>query len=253
MNYVPSQKVKAAAILELRRRAKPQDEHLRYDGEDGIIRFASEILHITLTSYQEDILRTLVTHRRIAVRGPHGLGKTTLSAIVVLWAVATSTTDTKIVTTASAWRQLTKFTWPEIRKWASKADWDKLGIKIRIGKELLELSIKLPNREAFAVASDNPALIEGAHASRLVYVFDEAKAIPIGTWDAAEGAFSGAGGDTVNEAYALAISTPGESSGRFYDIHARKAGLEDWAVRHVTLQEAVAAGRISSEWADVLR
>lgn len=222
----------------------------RRDYSKDIVGFVRDILHADPAEYQIEILNSFITQKRIAVRGPHGLGKTTLSAWVTLWAISTSEVDTKVITTASAWRQLTKFTWPEIRKWVAKADFASMGIQIRRGKELLELSIKLPNKEAFAVASDNPALIEGAHATRLVYVFDEAKAIPLGTWDAAEGAFSGAGGDTVNEAYALAISTPGESSGRFYDIHARKAGFEDWAVRHVTLEEAIAAGRISREWAE---
>jgi len=82
------------------------------------------------------------------------------------------------------------------------------------------------------------------HADRLLYVFDEAKAIPGPTWDAAEGAL--ASGDC----YALAISTPGEPQGRFYDIHSRKAGYGDWWVRHVTLEECVDAGRVSEEWAD---
>ncbi|MBC9729280.1 hypothetical protein [Streptomyces sp. TRM68367] len=38
--------------------------------------------------------------------------------------------------------------------------------------------------------------------------------------------------------------------GRFYEIHKRAPGLEDWWVRHVTLAEAIAAGRISSQWAE---
>jgi hypothetical protein len=39
-------------------------------------------------------------------------------------------------------------------------------------------------------------------------------------------------------------------SGRFYDIHSRKAGYEDWSVIHVTLADAIAAGRIQPEWAE---
>lgn len=154
--------------------------------------------------------------------------------------------DVKVVTTASAWRQLTYYLWPEIRKWAQVAKWGKLenGTQIRYNKELLEYSIKMPSKEAFPVASNNPSLIEGAHASTIIYVFDEAKAIPDGTWDAAEGAFS------TGNCYALAISTPGESSGRFYDIHSRKPGYEDWTCRHVTLEEAIAAGRVDQKWAD---
>ncbi len=125
-----------------------------------------------------------------------------------------------------------------------------VGMDVTRHRELLELSFKLPGKEAFAVASNDPDLIEGAHAQHLIYVFDEAKAIPNNIWDAAEGAFSTAGDDTDSVAYALAISTPGDTSGRFYEIHAKRPGLENWWTRHVTLEEAIDAGRISAEWAD---
>jgi len=222
-----------------------------YASEDGIVRFVRDVLGVDdIAPYQEEILRALVVHKRVAVRGPHGLGKTCLASWVVLWLITVYPDDTKVPTTASAWRQLEKYLWPEIRKWAARARWESFGINMRRGKELLDLAIKLPYAEAFAVASDNPAYIEGAHAKHLGYVFDEAKAIPAATWDAAEGAFSNAGADTDNVAYALAISTPGEPNGRFYEIHKREPGYEDWWVRHVTLDEAIAAGRISREWAE---
>ena len=159
--------------------------------------------------------------------------------------------DWKCPTTASAWRQLSKYLWPEVHKWSRKLRWDKVGrdpYDLRI--ELQTLGLKLSTGEAFAVASDDHNTIEGAHADHMLYVFDESKTIPQQTWDAAEGAFSGAGGDTVQEAFALAISTPGEPIGRFHDIQTRKAGYEDWHTRHVTLEEAIAAGRISAEWAE---
>lgn len=153
-------------------------------------------------------------------------------------------------TTASAWRQLTKYLWPEIHKWAPRLNWGAIGREPFNANELMKRSlVRLPTCEAFAVASNNAAYIEGAHATVLVYLFDEAKEIPNETWDAAEGAFAQAGKDTAAEAYALAISTPGEPSGRFYDIHARKHGYDDWFAYHVTLEMAVEAGLISAEWA----
>jgi hypothetical protein len=189
------------------------------------------------------------------VRGPHGLGKTALAAITILWFALTREAqgaDWKCPTTASAWRQLTKYLWPEIHKWAKRLRWERIGFRGAFNetRELLSLSLKLSFGEAFAVASDNPELIEGAHADSILYVFDESKAIPAATFDAAEGAFSNAGADTANEAFALSISTPGEPVGRFYDIQKRKAGYEDWNVRAVTLEETIAAGRVSREWAD---
>lgn len=94
------------------------------------------------------------------------------------------------------------------------------------------------------MASDKPALIEGAHADQGVYIFDEAKTIPDETWDSAEGAF--ASGDWL----AFSISTPGPKTGRFYDIHARKPGLTSWYTRHVTLKEYIKSGRINEQWAE---
>jgi hypothetical protein len=197
--------------------------------------------------YQDEILSMLPTHRRVAVRGPHGLGKTSLMAWVLLWfALTRDGDDWKAPTTASAWRQLTKFLWPEIRKWARRLRWDKLGrspFDARL--ELQALGLKLRTGEAFAMASDVPELIEGAHADHMLYEFDESKTIPGATFDAAEGALGGPG-----EVFALAVSTPGEPHGRFYEIHQRKPGTEDWWTRHVTLDEVIAAGRVSREWAE---
>ncbi len=204
------------------------------------------------TLYQDEILAELVARKRAAVRSPHGAGKTAIAAWATLWmALTRDGEDWKVPTTASAWRQLTHFLWPEIHKWARRLKWDKVGRgSFDRNSELMTQSLRLASGEAFAVASNEAALIEGAHADSLLYVFDEAKEIPVETWDAAEGAFSGAGGDTPAEAFALAISTPGAPVGRFYDIHSRKSGYGDWWVRHVTLDECIVAGRVSREWAE---
>jgi hypothetical protein len=204
------------------------------------------------TPYQLEVLRELPEYKRVALRGPHGLGKTALAAWIVLWFALTRDAmpagDWKAVTAASAWRQLSHYLWPEIHKWSRRLRWDVLGRNPFDGRtELLQLMLKLDHGEAFAAASDKPDLIEGAHADRLLYVFDEAKSIPSPTWDAAEGAL--ASGDC----YALAISTPGEPQGRFFDIQTRRPGYEDWMVRHATLQECIAAGRVSPEWAEQRR
>ncbi len=191
------------------------------------------------TNYQNEVLgRFDAGERRVAVRGPHSLGKTSLAAWLMLHFALTREQlgyDWKAATTASVWRQLSLYLWPEIHKWAKRLRWDRVG---RTGPfnertELLDLILKLEHGQAFAVASDRPEAIEGAHADQLLYIFDEAKAIPPATWDAAEGALAG------GNCYALAISTPGEPQGRFYEIHARRPGFGDWSVRHVTKEEVI--------------
>ncbi|MFD8820759.1 hypothetical protein ACFV1C_00070 [Streptomyces sp. NPDC059605] len=206
-----------------------------------------------ITAYQGDIMDALARRRRVAARGPHGLGKTTTGSLVVLWFATTrdaAGVDWKVLTTASAWRHLSVYLWPEIHKWARRIRWDVLGrAPFNDLTELLTQNLKLEHGAASPVASNKAELIEGAHADSLLYLIDEAKIVPDDTWDAIEGAFSGGRMDGFPEAFALAISTPGPTTGRFYDIHRRAPGLEDWYTRHVTLEEAIAAGRISEEWA----
>lgn len=205
------------------------------------------------TKYQLTNLNALVTERRVCVCGPHGLGKTTTNAWAILWFALTRDAegvDWKVPTTASAWRQLTNFLWPEIHKWARQLNWDVIGRKPFGQYELLQQNLKLTYGEAFAIASDNPAAIEGVHADQVLYLYDEAKAIPASTFDATEGAFSGSGGDNDIEAFALASSTPGEPNGRFYEIQSRSPGFEDWHPIRVTLDDTIAAGRVTKEWAD---
>ena len=197
-----------------------------------------------LRSYQAEALFNIVRYRRESVRSLHGVGKTAIAALAVHWFATTRNLvvnkDWKVLTTASSWRQLTRYLWPEIHKWARRIKWDKvLREPYNSRTELLQLQLKLSQGEASALASDDPASMEGAHADYLMYIFDESKSIPSNTFDAAEGAFAGQG----NEAYAFSISTPGDPSGRFYSIQLRRPGFEDWHVSHITLAQAQAEGK----------
>lgn len=200
------------------------------------------------TNYQNEIATKIATVNRVSARGPHGLGKTALMAMAVLWFALTrdgdKKQDWKVVTTASAWRQLIKYLWPEIHKWARRLKWEMIGRPPFHRDELLTLTLKLKTGSAFAVASDDPGLIEGAHADQILYIFDESKSVAPATFDAAEGALG------TDGAKAIAFSTPGEPSGRFYDIQSRKAGYQDWWVRHVKKDEVIAAGRMVAKWAE---
>lgn len=205
-----------------------------------------------LTPYQADALAELVTYGRLAIRGPHGLGKTTLLAWAVLWFAQSREAAGirwKVPTTASAWRQLQHYLWPEIHVWAHRLRWDLLGRAPWGPNELQVLRLRLRLGGAWAQSTDNPALIEGAHAPHILYVYDEAKMIPDAIWDASEGAFAGSGART-DQAWAMAASTPGPPAGRFYQISRRAPGFSDWRTRHVTLDEAIAAGRVSRQWAE---
>lgn len=242
-----SWQLQADALLRLRQRQAPNTFKVQYRNDPvAFVHDCIDWKDEQPAPYQDEILELLAANRRVAARGPHGLGKSALASWAILWfALTRDGEDWKIPTTASAWRQLSRFLWPEIHKWARRLRWDKIDRgPFNENSELLSLNLKLKTGEAFALASDNAALIEGAHAANLLYIFDESKTIPPPTWDSAEGAMSS------GDCYWLAISTPGDPNGQFHDIHARRPGFEDWQVRHVRLEEAIEAGRISQEWAE---
>lgn len=243
--------VRAATELELRRRGgsvSPVAFAERYWSKPSA--WVMDAFHFrpdeTPAPYQLASLDLLHERKRLAQRGCHGLGKTAEAAWAILHFAATREAagiDWKVATTASVWRQLSLYLWPEVHKWIKR-------MKVLPGTrrwrpdEVQVMNLKLTHGQAFAAASNDKDKIEGAHASEMLYVLDEAKAIPSDTWDAVEGAFA------QGNAFAFAISTPGAAVGRFYAIHSRKRGYEDWEVSHVKLEEAIAAGRVSQEWAN---
>ena len=208
----------------------------------------SFIPSVSPADYQREILENVVPKVRVSVRGPHGLGKSTFMSWLLLWYALTREAmgvDWKVLTLASAWRQLEKFLWPEVHKWARLLNWSALGRTPFTESELHKLSLSLGHGEAFAISSDVPEAIEGAHADYIFYIFDESKIIPDKTWDSAEGAFA-----SGTETFWVSASTPGDLSGRFYQIQTHSRGYQDWWVRHVTKDEAIRAGRMSSGWAE---
>ena len=202
------------------------------------------------TLYQLEIADAILENERYTIRGPRGLGKTAIASLVILaFALTREGLDWKIPTTASNWGQLKNFLWPEIHKWSSRLKWDVIGREPFSKDELLEHNLKLKTGRAFALTSnkkvgDEGGSMEGSHADNMLYVFDEAKNIADGVFDSAEGSFTAG-----KERFVFVISTPGPQMGRFYDIHSRAKGYEDWTVRWITKNEAIKAGRMLESWA----
>jgi hypothetical protein len=206
---------------------------------EGALAFMREVTGFKPRPYQEEVVRRLYKKRRLCVRSPRGAGKSAIAANIILHFFVVHN-PCKVPTTAGSWAQLEDYLWPEIHLWAGRADWSLLGIKPKIN--LLDMSIGgsddgliKPAQKSFAIRSDEPEKLEGAHSENVLCVFDEAKVIDEATFDAVEGTLSHEG------AFALVISTPGSPQGRFYDIQSRKKGFQDWDVMHITFQAQVDA------------
>ena len=199
------------------------------------------------SQYQLDVLMGLVETGKEAMRGPRGAGKSAVAAWAIHWFADMwdGLESWMVIATASVWSQLTKFLWPQVHKWSRQKRWDSIPVpKWVLGKQLQKRSLELSTGQAFLQSPANFEAGEGAHEDHLLYIFDEAKLIKEEVFNSVEGAMS-----TNQHCLQLALSTPGESAGPFYDICRKAPAFADWNVREVSLEEAVAAGRVSGQWA----
>src|SRR5579864_7470442 len=90
---------------------------------DDPARFARVWLGQDLWAKQCDILQSLATHRRTAVKGCHAAGKTVAAAAAVLWWI-TSRQDGVAVVTAPTQAQVERQLWERVRNTGYHANID---------------------------------------------------------------------------------------------------------------------------------
>src|ERR1700680_1272082 len=82
--------------------------------------FAIHILSVSLWEREADILRSIQTHRRTAVKACQGVGKTFTLALAVLWWLARYR-DGIVLTTSPTQRQVRTQLWSEIHRAVERA------------------------------------------------------------------------------------------------------------------------------------
>jgi hypothetical protein len=150
---------------------------------------------------------------RHSVRSGHGVGKSTILAILALWFPLTHY-DSKCVITANSQDQLRVNNWPELRKQASRLP-DELRAMLTIDEE--RLYVKASPEMAFVVrrtaSKSNPEALAGIHAKHVLYLIDEASGIDDIVFETAAGSLSTAG------AMAAMFSNPTRRTGFFHQTH----------------------------------
>ncbi len=130
--------------------------------------FAEEILEIKLTAEQVQILESICQHAKTNVQAAHGVGKSLVAAIAVLWWVFC--VRGLAISTAPTLAQVEQILWSEIRSL-----YDRHATKL--GGSRNELSVKLTEKaRAYGFASKNydSNSFQGKHAERLLLIQDEA-------------------------------------------------------------------------------
>src|ERR1043165_3580602 len=165
---------------------------------------------------------------QVAVASGHGVGKSGLVGMLIMWAISTCQ-NTRGVVTANTDTQLRTKTWPEVKKWhrlcitAHWFDCHATSIQAK-GKAGDNWRI-----DAIPWSEENLEAFAGLHnkGNRILLVFDEASAIADGVWEVAEGALT----DEDTEIIWLAFGNPTRNSGRFRECFRKYA--HRWSHRQV--------------------
>jgi hypothetical protein len=163
--------------------------------------FIAHELRFTLTAQQVEICESVRTNRETNVQASHGVGKTMLSACLVLWWVLA--VGGLAITTAPTKRQVIELLWGEIRRTHKR---------IALPGELIQTKLTLSEDArafGFTASDTNSNAFQGVHHPRLLVIEDEACGI---SQDIDEGASSCATG--ANNRF-LRVGNPIEPGGAF--------------------------------------
>jgi len=162
-----------------------------------------------------DGLKTPEEVIRLATASGHGVGKSALVAIIILWALSTMV-DARGVVTANTDTQLRTKTWPELNKW----------FNLFIAKMLFKFTAtsiyaddpeheKTWRVDAIPWSENNTEAFAGLHnkGRRIIVIFDEASAVSDKIWEVTEGALT----DADTEIIWAVFGNPTRNSGRFKD------------------------------------
>lgn len=194
---------------------------------DGPLEWQCEVLEalrVGLLTPSQAIMR--------ATASGHGIGKSALVSMIILWAFITFP-DTKGVITANTENQLKTKTWAELGRWFNLCWFSREFFTLNA----TSLVSKDPERERtwrvdmIPWSKTNPQAFAGLHNSgkRQFMIFDEASEIEDIIWETAEGFLT----DIDAQRFWLAFGNPTKNSGRFRECFDGGAHHEMWETRQI--------------------
>jgi hypothetical protein len=149
----------------------------------------------------------------------HGVGKSTIAAWVLHWALSTMP-DTRCVLTANTDGQLRTKSWPEVTKWfrlAINFHWFRVTATAVYSVD--PAHERVWRADAIPWSEENTEAFAGLHnkGRRVILIFDEASAIADKIWEVSEGALT----DEDTEIIWLAFGNPTRNTGRFRECFGR--------------------------------
>ena len=178
------------------------------------VRFAAQILGVELWELEVEILRSIQTNRRTAIKACHGVGKTFILAVAVPWWLARYE-EGIVLTTAPTLRQVETQLWREIRSLVGRAKVPYTEQEPNAAK----LKFRGDNNFALGLSTDQAENFQGYHAKQVLIIADEAPGIEPAIWDAIDGIMAG------GKVHIVMACNPTRPSGPFFDAFNQQRGL----------------------------
>ncbi|NQW24089.1 MAG: hypothetical protein HQ475_11645 [SAR202 cluster bacterium] len=211
------------------------------------LEFASDVLGVKLWKKQEEVLSSLIEHRRVAVKSGNGLGKGFCAAVALLWFLHTHQDAAIALSTAPTFRQVRHVLWRQIhRLYRPNAE--------LLGGKMLDTRWELADeRYAMGLSAENADQFQGFHSPNMFIVVDEAEGVSDEIYEAIEAVMTSA------DPLLLLIGNPTTVTGAF-----RRAFYEERHLYHnitisaldspnVLAEKTVFPGLTSAKWVEERR
>ncbi len=198
---------------------EPQEFIARY--QDNYELFVNEVLGMQISDDQRLVAEGLQKHNFVAAKSGTGVGKTALCATTALWFFATHV-EAKVVCTAPTGHQLEDLLFSEIESWIRRIKIPSLRSAIQSIKGKIYMD---GYRDWFIVGRTIPKdskdklgdVLAGFHAPHLLFLVDEASAVPDAVYAGIEGSM------LQKNSNAMLVGNPTRSIGFFRDCFGKNA------------------------------
>lgn len=176
---------------------------------DDPVKFARDICQLDIDQPQIEILTAVKNQGYVGVSSGHGIGKSTMTAVLIIWWMATRP-DCRVVVTSNTATQLRTRTWSSVAEVLNKClvkSWFEYTATKLVKKGSEDTWFTICN----TWSDNNFESFQGIHAESVLMIFDEASSIPSGLFEVAEGAL------TTRDCKAVMFGNPTRTTGYFYD------------------------------------
>lgn len=230
----------------------PAKQIARWRGD--AVAFVREVIGVEPDAWQREVLIAVSRgDPRVAMQACKGPGKTGVLSWIAWWFLVTRPFP-KIAATSVSSQNLADCLWAEMSKWRGKSqllktafEWTKTRIFLKAEPENWFMTAR--SWAKGAAKEEQANTLAGLHDDYMMFLIDEAGAVPDSVMAAAEAGLANARGGGGKEAFLVIAGNPTNLSGPLYRAATKERKL--WTLFEITAdpESPLRTPRVSAEWA----